>query len=196
MILNHVMNYNRLEVVRNHYYWHNDGGQRFCHYYDPWGFHWYGWYAGSDFFWTRYYSGRWWWYDSSFDRWCYWNDNGWWWQDPARGLVFAYSNNAYTPVDETTTAVPAAAAPADTANHTEFWDAADNRVVKVFGQDAFLYDTTNPPTFDPKFLASNVSDVKFSGANGRPLQVMVTLADGAFLLFDGSGLPYSKSAGQ
>jgi hypothetical protein len=192
VILGHVRNYDRLETAHNRYYWHNDGGYRFCHYYDDWGYHWYGWYAGDDFFWTRYFSGRWWWYDSGFGRWCYWHDNGWWWQDPALGTVFIYSNNAYTPAeesaDETTTT---AGSPSNAESHTEFWDAADSRVVKVYGQDAFLYDTNNPPRFDPMFLSSKVSDVKFSKSkNGRPAQIMLTLEDGSFLLFDGDGNPY------
>jgi len=192
VVLNHVRNYDRLENVHNRYYWHNDGGYRFCHYYDDWGFHWYGWYAGDDFFWTRYYYGRWWWYDPSFDRWCYWHDNGWWWQDPSRGLVYVYANNNYTPAEESsdTTQSPEGV-PSNSASHTEFWDAADNRVVKVFGQDAFLYDTSNSPAFDPTFLSSNVSDVKFSKSkNGRSAQIMLTLEDGSFLLFDGNGNPY------
>jgi hypothetical protein len=191
-VLNHVRNYDRLENAHNRYYWHNDGGYRYCHYYDDWGFHWYGWYLGDDFFWTRYYSSRWWWYDSSFDRWCYWHDNGWWWQDPSLGVAYIYANNTYTPVEESsdTTQSPAGV-PSNTAGHTEYWDAADNRVVKLLGKDAFLYDTGNDPGFDPTFLASKVSDVKFSKAKkGHPLQIVLTLEDGSFLLFDGNGNPY------
>lgn len=191
VILGRVHAYERSEVVRDHYYWHYDGGFRYCHYYDPWGYHWYGWYVGSDFFWTRYYFGRWWWYDPSFDRWCWWNDNAWWWQNPS-GTVYVYTNNNYAPADSAAS-VPESEAPNGTegAQHTEYWDAADHRVVKVLGQDAFLYSTTNPPEFDPVYLASGVSDVKFSRTTaGAPLQVMLTLDDGSFRLFNGYGDPF------
>jgi len=184
-ILTHVRGYAQSETVHNRYYWHNEGGYRFCHYYDEWGYHWYGWYLGDDFFWTRYYYGRWWWYDSDFDRWCYWHDDGWWWQDPSRGGVYVYENNTYTPVGQATSEAPPAA-----SNHTEYWDAVDHRVVKLLGSDAFLYDTGKAPGFDPKFLASNVTDVKFSKAQkGHPLQIILTLEDGSFLPFDGKGNP-------
>jgi hypothetical protein len=189
-IMRYVRDIEPREVVRNRYYWHHRGGHRFCHYYDDWGYHWYGWYAGDAFFWTRYYSGRWWWYDSSFDRWCYWHDSGWWWQDPRRGLVYVYVNNTYTPVETSTTSV----SEPDASDHTEFWDAADKKVVKVYGGDAFLYGPHNPPRFDPVFLASGVEDVKFSKAkNGRPLRIMLTLTDGSFEMFDGEGNPFVRS---
>jgi hypothetical protein len=184
-IIGNIHNYERMEVHPNQYYWHEDHGFRFCHYYDPWGFHWYGWYVGDDFFWTRYYYGRWWWFDPGYDRWCYWHDNGWWWQDPDQGLVFAYQNNNYVPADS-------ASAPSanNGTNQTEYWDAADHRVVKVFGKDAFLYDTSKVPAFDPVFLASNVTDVKMNKAhNGRPLQILVTLEDGTFKIFNPKGKP-------
>src|SRR5258708_3485178 len=45
--------YNRNEVRTNNYYWHNWNGVNYCHYHDTWGYHWYGWYIGSNCFWTR-----------------------------------------------------------------------------------------------------------------------------------------------
>ena len=58
-----VTHFNASEMHPNQYYWHTWNHINYCHYYDPWGFHWYGWHMGADFFWTRYYSGYWWWYE-------------------------------------------------------------------------------------------------------------------------------------
>jgi len=59
-------------------------------------------------------------------------------------------------------------------------------------QDAFLYDTANPPSFDPVYLASKVTQVQFSNPNnGRPLEVVLTLSDGSFDMFDGQGNTYN-----
>src|ERR1019366_8914223 len=66
----------------NHYYWHQDQSFSYCHYIDPTGYHWWGWYVGDQFFWTRHFHSRWWWYASGYDRWCFWNNGNWWWQDP------------------------------------------------------------------------------------------------------------------
>lgn len=88
--------YNRTEVVSNHYYWHSYNGWNYCHYYDPYGYHWYGWYVGGNCFWSRYWGGNWWWYDPTYYHWCYWNDGWWWWQDPANvQVVYVYDNGSY-----------------------------------------------------------------------------------------------------
>ncbi len=71
------------------------------------------------------------------------------------------------------------------------------RTVKVLAgsQDAFLYDTANPPSFDPVYLASGVQRVEFSDpGNGRPLEIVLKLDDGSFDLFDGDGQPYNSQA--
>ena len=63
-------------------------------------------------------------------------------------------------------------------------------MVKLAGDsnDAFLYDTTATPSFKTKYLASGVTDVRFSNtANGKPLQIMLGLADGSFELYDADG---------
>jgi hypothetical protein len=73
------------ESQRNRYYWHDDGGDRFCHFRDSWGQHWYGWYGGDSFFWVRNFDDRWWNYDAATGRWLYWNDGQWWWQDDLGG---------------------------------------------------------------------------------------------------------------
>jgi hypothetical protein len=77
------------------YYWHDDGGQRYCHYMDPWGYQWYGWYGEDDVLWVRYYSDRWWNYDAEMGRWLFWDDGQWWWQDEDGGGVYVYVDGGY-----------------------------------------------------------------------------------------------------
>ena len=84
------------ESQRNHNYWHTDNGFYYNHYIDDWGYHWYGWYRGNHYFWTRNYNGRWWWYDPDYERWCYYQDNNWYWQDPDRqDETYVYDNDSY-----------------------------------------------------------------------------------------------------
>ncbi len=182
--------YNRSEVVKGNYYWHTGSGFDYCHYFDPWGYHWYGWYMGPTYFWTRYYRDNWWWYDGIYDRWCYWHAGGWWWQDPFHvNIIYVYHNNNYTPVDNQ---------PYSTSNDSSqvvYQSNDGTRKVKVMGdsRDAFLYDSSNDPSFDPVFLASGVKDVKFSDtSNNRPLQIILTLNDGSFQMFDGYGNGYNS----
>ncbi|HXC65030.1 MAG TPA: hypothetical protein VNZ67_11780 [bacterium] len=77
------------------YYWHDDGGQRYCHYMDPWGYQWYGWYGDDDVLWVRYYGDRWWNYDAEMGRWLFWDDGQWWWQDDDGGGVYVYVDGGY-----------------------------------------------------------------------------------------------------
>jgi len=86
----------RAETLRNHYYWHVDNGIRYAHFLDPHGFHWYGFYFGPKFYWTRYFVNRWWWYDAHFLRWTYWYNGYWWWNGPG-GVEYAYVQNNYYP---------------------------------------------------------------------------------------------------
>ncbi|HEY5039905.1 MAG TPA: hypothetical protein VIJ93_12605, partial [bacterium] len=72
-------NLERDENRSNHFYWHQEPGFSYSHYNDEWGYSWYGWYVGDNYFWTRHYQNRWWWYDQDFNRWCFWNNGGWWW---------------------------------------------------------------------------------------------------------------------
>ncbi len=59
-------------------------------------------------------------------------------------------------------------------------------------QDAYLYDTSKEPSFNPVYLASGVKDVQFSDtSSGRPLQIVLKLNDNSFDIFDGQGLPYA-----
>ncbi len=180
--------YNRNENRANNYYWHTWNGNNYCHYYDNWGYHWYGWYIGPSYFWTRYYSDNWWWYDSGYDRWCYWHDGGWWWQDPARvNVVYVYNNGNYSPINS-------AVSDNNGSNLVVYQSNDGTRKVKIMGdsRDAFLYDTSNSPSFDPVFLGTGVKDVKFSDtSNGSPLQIILTLNNGSFQMLDGNGNHYN-----
>jgi hypothetical protein len=109
VLLTNVRRFTVEERVGGRYYWHRWRDQDFCHYYDPWGYHWYGWYLGPRFFWTRYYNGGWWWYDPLRIRWCFWYDGFWWWQDPFNiSLTYVYNGSDYVPGDEATVDSPTA----------------------------------------------------------------------------------------
>lgn len=194
--------YNTHETVANHYYWHTWGGYNYCHYYDPWGYHWYGWYWGGHCFWSRWYLGNWWWYDPVYYRWCYWHDGGWWWQDPARvNVVYIYDNGQYEPADSTEATADMNAPtgpgqePAGSAAPVSFSSQDGTRMVKVVNGDAFLYDTVQGEDGKPFFLASGVKEVKFSGGDGKPLQVLAIFEDGSFQLYDSDGNAYNTGGG-
>ncbi len=90
----------RGENQRDHYYWHTDNGFYYNHFIDDWGYHWYGWYRGDQYFWTRHFNGRWWWYDPDYDRWCYYQDSNWYWQDPSQqDAIYVYDNDNYISLD-------------------------------------------------------------------------------------------------
>jgi len=183
-----------MEAAPGRYYWHEEGGYRYCHHYDSRGFHWYGWYIGPSFYWTRWHDGFWWWYDRDFDRWCYWSNGYWWWPEPNRpNVVYVYADNNNGNEDD---AVEEAADEEDGVAEFPrlFKDAKKTRLVKVVDEegDAFLYDLGNPPAFRPLFLASGVTDVTLSdNRGGRSLQIVLTLNDGTFALFDEDGNPYA-----
>jgi hypothetical protein len=194
--------FNRSENIPNHYYWHTWNGMNYCHYYDPWGYQWYGWYLGSNCFWTRYYGNNWWWYDSAMGRWCYWNNGGWCWQDPANiNVVYVYNDGNYVPSEtEDTSSVNApsdegaAGGPAGNDSSEKVYRSKDGyRMVKIEGdsRDAFLYDTADPPSFEPHYLDSNVDKIKFSyDGNGKLSQVMLVSKDGSYHLYDPNGSPF------
>jgi hypothetical protein len=183
---------NARETRSNQYYWHKDNGFDYCHYIDGSGYHWYGWYTGDRFFWTRNFGGRWWSYDSDYGRWNFWNDGFWWWQDPFHvGDLYCYTNDGYIPANCANDQIIVTST--DQTGAVTYNSSDGTRTVKVFteAQDAFLYDTANPPTFDPIYLASGVQGVQFSDtANGRPLQVILKLKDGSFDMFDAMGTPF------
>ncbi len=187
-----ITNFNNVELVRNNYYWHSYNGFNYCHYYDPWGYHWYGWYVGGSYFWTRHWNNYWWWYDPVSFRWCYWWGGNWWWNDPSRAeVVCVYNNGSYVPSTSTNTEMPGGTA------SMEYRSQDGSRMVKVVGNDAFLYDTADVGVDNkPAFLGSNVTKVKFSNtSNGKPLQVMLEYNDGTFALFDSDGNPTGGNPG-
>lgn len=174
--------FNRAEVVPNHYYWHTWNGNPYCHYYDGYGCNWYGWYFGDTCFWTQYYADNWWWYDDWADRWCYWNDGGWWWQNPATTVVYVYNDGDYTPAANGNDNAQAA------ADNKTFRSKDGSLTVKITADgDAFLYGADG--NSKPAYLASNVTDVKFSDSDNGNSQILVTLKDGSFELFNSDGSP-------
>jgi hypothetical protein len=187
--------YNNQETLANHYYWHSWNGTSYCHYYDNWGYHWYGWYWGGNCFWSRWYGNYWWWYDPAYSRWCYWNDGYWWWNDPYHvDVVYVYNNGDYVSSTSTATDVQAPDSAPAQSGEVDFKSRDGDRTVKVFGEDAFLYDTSMDGSANkPVYLASNVKEVKFSKPGyGKPMQIMLILNDGSFEMFDWDGNPYNN----
>ena len=187
--INQVNVYNTQETVANHYYWHSYGGVNYCHYYDTWGYHWYGWYWGGTCFWSRWYANNWWWYDSSYARWCYWHDGFWWWQDPVHvDVVYVYNNGNYASANTSAESVDQ---PAELVYNSK----DGTRMVKIVNGDAFLYDTVEGENDNkPFFLASNVKAIKFSNTfGGKPLRILVTLNDGSFEMFDVDGNAFNDN---
>ncbi len=188
-----IHGFNQTETRPNFYYWHKENNFNYCHFIDNSGYHWYGWYVENNYFWTRYFNNRWWWYDVDYDRWCFWNDGFWWWQDPYHmGDLYCYNDSDYIPCnsadDNVAVTVP------DNNNIRTFASPDNSRIVKVVAdtEDAFLYDTSNPPAFKPFYLASGVQDVMFSDPrNGKPLEIILKLSDLSFDIFDSNGNPYS-----
>ncbi|MFI5348667.1 MAG: hypothetical protein ACHQ2Z_03915 [Elusimicrobiota bacterium] len=184
----------RTEVVPNHYYWHNENGMRYSHYYDGRN-HWYGFYHGPSFYWTRYYGDRWWWFDGGAARWVFWGNGYWWWAGPG-GVPYVYMDNGYYPyegagvtvVHEENQPAPASIPAAEKGGAKTSPDG--KRMVQISGADAqsFLYDNTvAPPTF-LKYLGQGVSKVRFTGGTaGAPVQIMVEFKDDTFALFDADG---------
>ena len=184
---------NTNETQRNRTYWHADNGFNYTHYIDNSGYHWYGWYTGDQYFWTRNYEGRWWWYDSGYNRWCFYNNNYWWWQDPYHvGDLYCYADDSYIPANSADDQIVVTSP--DQPGVADYNSPDGTRTVKIAydAHDAFLYDTADPPGFDPVYLASGVQSVQFSDtSNGRPLEIILKLNDGSFDMFDGQGNSYN-----
>ena len=187
---------NANETERGRFYWHSGDGFNYAHYIDNWGYHWYGFYNGNQYFWTRNYAGRWWWYDTGFNRWCFYNNNYWWWQDPYHvGDLYCYDDDDYIPVNSADDQIVVTGN--EEANETAYTSADGSRTVKVsqVDGDAYLYDNAAVPTFDPVYLASGVQSVQYSDAgNGRPVEIVLRLSDGSYDMFDDQGRPYSSES--
>lgn len=198
--LQRIAGENRTETQRGRYYWHGAKGvdYSYAHYIDNSGYHWYGWYSGDNFFWTRNYDGRWWWYDSGFNRWCFYNDDYWWWQDPYHvGELYVYNDDNYIPANSADD--PVVVAGSEQPNDAVYNSPDSKRTVKIAlsDGDAFLYDTANPPSFDPIYMASGVQSVQYSDVNnGRPLEIILKLNDGSYDLFDAWGHPYNSETSE
>ena len=78
----------RKDSVAGRYYRHAAGGARYWHY-QAQGVHWYGFYSGPRFYWTRWHKGFWWHYDPASARWAYWWGSRWWSPGAAGGAALA-----------------------------------------------------------------------------------------------------------
>ncbi len=171
------------------YDWHDWDGMRVAHHYDEFGFHWWGFYVGSAYFWTRYYDDNYWWYDPYWHRWCSLHDGQWWWQSPDNG-IYVYTDGGYYRYGDTGSGVvmtpdptppvdvpPGEPAPAP-ANQTTVYSLDGTRSIQVAGdnRDAYLYDLTatdpNSAAAQARFVGTQVAGVKFDyvTADGIPTQ--------------------------
>jgi len=188
-IINNTTIINNITVVqrgwdsRNHDYgWYYWNGYRLSHRYDTYGYHWWGFYIGDSYFWTRYSNGRHWWYDPYWHRWVYLHDGRWWWQDPVYPTVvyviidnnyYRYQDNAGTIVVRPDPTQPVEAppaepsAPAPAPDEDTMYSLDGTRSVKIMGEahDAYLYDLTatdpNGAAAGGQWLASGVKSAKF-----------------------------------
>jgi len=189
------------------YHWRDWDGYRMCHHYDG-NFHWWGFYLADVYFWSVYYNDYYWWYDPYWHRWCYMHNGSWWWQNPDR-VVYIYRDGSYyqyndavggvvlnpdtTPPVEPPPADPTPA-PAPAPDAKAYYSADGTRTVQVSGdtKDAYLYDTAETPAFEPKWLDSGVTDVRFKlDDQGQLSNIMTLKDDGGFNLFDKDGNPQS-----
>lgn len=189
-----IRNEQRAETLRDHYYWHNTGGVRYTHFYDSHDIHWYGFYSGPTFYWSRYYADNWWWYDGSFSRWVFWWDGYWWWRGPG-GAAFVYVDNNYYPYDMASGGV--VVQKAETAEppknppppgEGQKWVSPDkSRLVQVYGDnsEAFLYNNSGAKPVYLAYLGRDIVKVRFS--EGTPAQLLADFKDGAFALYDMDG---------
>ena len=202
-VIRSIQSSQRVEIVPNRYYWHNAGGVRYCHFFNG-GIHWYGFYNGPSFYWTRFYSGFWWWFDVNFDRWVYWQDGYWCWPGPD-GVVYDYVDNNYYPADEqgnVTVKTPEVLAPpkevpkASTATEAKSWKSPDGkRMVQLSGanSEAFLYDNSAAQPIYLKYLGKDVENVRFAGGNeGKPVRILIDFKNGSFAMTSENGDPLDQ----
>jgi hypothetical protein len=164
------------------YHWHDWDGMRVGHHYDEYGYHWWGFYVGSVYFWTRYHDDRYWWYDPYWHRWDYMEAGQWWYQDEF-GNIYVYNNGFYyrygssdsgvimtpdpTPPVEVPPADPDVPAPTVPDNQASVYSLDGTRSVQVTGdnRDAYLYDlTAADPQSDAaqgRYIGTGVAGVEF-----------------------------------
>ncbi len=188
------------ERERGRFYWHYESGLRYCHYFDAWGAHWYGFYAGPRFYWTRRWYNRWWWYDPVWARWAYWHGDYWWWQDPG-GVMYVYMDSQYVPYASLplqsyaggpaatiqVTASPPPAASTSAAPVQLYYSDDGARMAQIVGDDrgAYLYDSSVSGT--PSYIAqlsTGAASVQFSSG-----AITVSRLDGTSASFDSEGRP-------
>ncbi len=190
---------------RDHgYQWNRFGDRDMMHHWDG-HYHWWGFYLADVYFWTIYYNDYYWWYDPYWHRYCYQRDGRWWWQNPDQaGEVYVYQDGSYYQYNDTEGGVvmnpdptppvdvpPGDPTPAD-PNAKSFYSADGARSVQVSGdsQDAYLYDTSDTPAFEPKYMASGVTDVRFQLDGSQQLsKILLLQGDSSFSLFDKNGDP-------
>ena len=189
---------------RDHdYHWHDWNGWRVCHHYDEFGFHWWGFYIGDIYFWTRFYNDGYWWYDPYWHRWVWLRDGQWWWQDGA-GVIYLYTGGVYYQYGQGDGGVvmtpdptpPVDVPPGDPApvNQTTVYSQDGAHSIQIIGdnKDAYLYNLTvadpNSPAAQGKWLAAGVTGVRFVEDG---VALTVTDADGntSSLVFDLDGEP-------
>jgi hypothetical protein len=193
----------RVKIVPGQIDWRQVDGTRYCHYYDA-GAHWYGFYGGSHFYWTRYWADRWWWHDPYYARWLFWS-GGYWWYPAPTGLV-VYVDNAYYPYEQARVSAPKPEPPPTTPSGAPppvvpasggAWNSPDGRrMVQISGArgEAFLYDTTGKEPAFLSYLGEGVEKARFSGgAKREPLRILLDLKDGSFTLLDADGKPLENA---
>ena len=197
---------------RDHdYHWHDWDGWRICHHYDEFGFHWWGFYVGEVYFWTRYYNDNYWWYEPYWHRWVYMHDSQWWWHGDD-GFSYVYVDGRYYRYDRNDGGVimnpdptpPVDVPPGDPTPEDQnpvVYSLDGTRSIKITGdaRDAFLYDLTvadpNSPEAQPRWLAVDVKTAEFTtdGKNGILLTVTNTDGSESTLMFDSNGSPLDQS---
>ena len=177
------------------YHWNDWDGRRICHHYDEFGYHWWGFYLGDVYFWTRYDNGMYWWYDPYWHRWCWLRDDRWYWQNDSGVVYVVIDGNYYQYQDDngTIVVVPDPTRPVDVppgpANPNQpasYYSADGTRFVTIDPTDgsAYLYDATVTDQSDPRsqgrLLGTGVSSAQFVyGADGSTLaQINLTFTDG------------------
>jgi hypothetical protein len=196
-LINHIAAERNTETQHNHFYWHAINRLKYAHYVDNTNNHWYGFYYGNSFYWTRHHAERWWWYDSNYNRWAFWADGFWWWP-AATNVLYVYVDNNYYPYQDAQNGVtvihpeiqqPPAEIP-DLSQGVNYNSPDQRRTMLIFGpqSEAFLYDVTSDAPVFLKYLGSNVQSVEYSGkTSGNPLQILVRFFDGSFALYDADG---------
>lgn len=183
-----VNDYARRYTTRGVWWWHDHNGYRLGHHCDARGRHWFGWYIGTVYFWTVWHGDYYWHWDPYYERWVYWHQNRRWYEHPTTRVIYIYDDRRYyryedvgggvvTRPDTTPPVAQPPAEPGDADPADESYFSEDGtREVRVYGdeRDAFLYDTAETPSFEPKWLASGVKEVQFSDtSDGTPLQINI-----------------------